>query len=100
VGKARSKSRDNQLPRLSREGRFILRRIFQPNAGWECSCRKIQADQTKEVICDRCGVSLLRVRRERIGHIELAVPVSHIWFKCMPSRIGLMLDMSRASLNG
>ena len=63
--------------------------------------RKIQRIKHKGVICDRCGVevTLARVRRERMGHIELAVPVSHIWFyKCMPSRIGLMLDMSARQL--
>jgi len=63
--------------------------------------REIQADQTQGRHCDRCGVevTLARVRRERMGHIELAVPVSHIWFyKCMPSRLGLMLDMSARQL--
>src|SRR5439155_1009493 len=64
-------------------------------------CGKYKRIKHKGVICDRCGVevTLARVRRERMGHIELAVPVSHIWFyKCMPSRIGLMLDMSARQL--
>src|SRR5439155_443846 len=68
---------------------------------WECSCGKYKRIKHKGVICDRCGVevTLARVRRERMGHIELAVPVSHIWFyKCMPSRLGLMLDMSARQL--
>ncbi len=68
---------------------------------WECACGKYKRIKHKGVICDRCGVevTLSRVRRERMGHIELAVPVTHIWFyKCMPSRIGLMLDMSARML--
>src|SRR5881398_2769907 len=68
---------------------------------WECSCGKYKRIKHKGVICDRCGVevTLARVRRELMGHIELAVPVSHIWFyKCMPSRLGLMLDMSARQL--
>src|SRR5439155_758505 len=76
------------------KGGLFCERIFGPTRDWECSCGKYKRIKHKGVICDRCGVevTLARVRRERMGHIELAVPVSHIWFyKCMPSRIGLML---------
>ena len=81
------------------KGGLFCERIFGPTRDWECSCGKYKRIKHKGVICDRCGVevTLSRVRRERMGHIELAVPVSHIWFyKCMPSRIGLMLDMNGA----
>ena len=80
---------------------MFCERIFGPTRDWECSCGKYKRIKHKGVICDRCGVevTLARVRRERMGHIELAVPVSHIWFyKCMPSRLGLMLDMSARQL--
>src|SRR6201982_416941 len=83
------------------KGGLCCERIFGPTRDWECSCGKYKRIKHKGVICDRCGVevTLSRVRRERMGHIELAVPVSHIWFyKCMPSRIGLMLDMSSRQL--
>src|SRR5436305_10849112 len=83
------------------KGGLFCERIFGPTRDWECSCGKYKRIKHKGVICDRCGVEvkLARVRRERMGHIELAVPVSHIWFyKCMPSRIGLMLDMSARQL--
>src|SRR2546428_835934 len=83
------------------KGGLFCERIFGPTRDWECSCGKYKRIKHKGVICDRCGVevTLERVRRERMGHIELAVPVSHIWFyKCMPSRIGLMLDMSARQL--
>jgi DNA-directed RNA polymerase subunit beta' len=83
------------------KGGLFCERIFGPTRDWECSCGKYKRIKHKGVICDRCGVevTLARVRRERMGHIELAVPVSHIWFyKCMPSRIGLMLDMSSRHL--
>ena len=72
-------------------------RIFGPQKDWECHCGKYKRVRYKGVVCDRCGVEVTRskVRRERMGHIELAVPVSHIWyFKGIPSRMGLMLDMS------
>ncbi|MGQ9661829.1 MAG: DNA-directed RNA polymerase subunit beta', partial [Kiritimatiellia bacterium] len=78
-------------------GGLFCERIFGPTRDWECSCGKYKRIKHKGVICDRCGVEVTvsRVRRERMGHIELAVPVSHIWFfKCTPSRIGLMLDMT------
>jgi DNA-directed RNA polymerase subunit beta' len=83
------------------KGGLFCERIFGPTRDWECACGKYKRIKHKGVICDRCGVevTLSRVRRERMGHIELAVPVSHIWFyKCMPSRIGLMLDMSARHL--
>ena len=83
------------------KGGLFCERIFGPTRDWECSCGKYKRIKHKGVICDRCGVevTLSRVRRERMGHIELAVPTTHIWFyKCMPSRIGLMLDMSSRQL--
>src|SRR6187401_2271762 len=83
------------------KGGLFCERIFGPTRDWECSCGKYKRIKHKGVICDRCGVevTLARVRRERMGHIELAVPLSHIWFyKCMPSRLGLKLDMSARQL--
>lgn len=83
------------------KGGLFCERIFGPVKDWECSCGKYKRIKHRGVVCDRCGVevTLSRVRRERMGHIELAVPVSHIWFfKCMPSRIGLMLDMTARNL--
>ncbi len=83
------------------KGGLFCERIFGPTRDWECACGKYKRIKHKGVICDRCGVevTLSRVRRERMGHIELAVPVTHIWFyKCMPSRIGLMMDMTARSL--
>ena len=79
------------------KGGLFCERIFGPVKDWECSCGKYKRIKYKGVVCDRCGVevTLARVRRERMGHIELSVPCSHIWFfKCMPSRLGLMLDMT------
>ncbi len=83
------------------KGGLFCERIFGPTKDWECSCGKYKRIKHKGVICDRCGVEvcLARVRRERMGHIELAVPVSHIWFfKCTPSRMGLVLDISGRDL--
>ena len=83
------------------KGGLFCERIFGPTRDWECNCGKYKRIKHKGVICDRCGVEVTqaKVRRERMGHIELAVPVSHIWFfKCMPSRIGLMLDMTGKQL--
>jgi DNA-directed RNA polymerase subunit beta' len=83
------------------KGGLFCERIFGPTRDWECSCGKYKRIKHKDVVCDRCGVevTLSRVRRERMGHIDLAVPVSHIWFyKCMPSRIGLMLDLTGRQL--
>jgi DNA-directed RNA polymerase subunit beta' len=76
---------------------LFCERIFGPVKDWECSCGKYKRIRYRGVICDRCGVEVTqsKVRRERLGHIELAVPVSHIWFlKSLPSRIGHLLDMS------
>ena len=72
-------------------------RIFGPSKDWECHCGKYKKIRYKGVICDRCGVEVTKsnVRRERMGHIALAAPVSHIWyFKGIPSRMGLILDLS------
>ncbi len=83
------------------KGGLFCERIFGPTRDWECNCGKYKRVKHKGIICDRCGVEVTqaKVRRERMGHIELAVPVSHIWFfKCMPSRIGLALDMTAKSL--
>ena len=79
-----------------RDGLFC-ERIFGPTKDWECHCGKYKKIRYKGKICDRCGVEVTRakVRRERMGHIELATPVSHIWyFKGIPSRMGLLLDIS------
>ena len=76
---------------------LFCERIFGPSKDWECHCGKYKKIRYKGVICDRCGVEVTKssVRRERMGHIELAAPVSHIWyFKGIPSRMGLMLDLS------
>ncbi len=76
---------------------LFCERIFGPVKDWECSCGKYKRIRYRGVICDRCGVEVTqsKVRRERLGHIELAVPVSHIWFlKSLPSRIGHLMDMS------
>ncbi|NLN07928.1 MAG: DNA-directed RNA polymerase subunit beta' [Firmicutes bacterium] len=83
-----------------REGLFC-EKIFGPQKDWECHCGKYKRVRYKGIVCDRCGVEVTRakVRRERMGHIELAVPVSHIWFfKGIPSRMGLLLDMSPRAL--
>ncbi|WP_046213351.1 DNA-directed RNA polymerase subunit beta' [Paenibacillus wulumuqiensis] len=80
---------------------LFCERIFGPTKDWECHCGKYKRVRYKGVVCDRCGVEVTRakVRRERMGHIELAAPVSHIWyFKGIPSRMGLALDMSPRSL--
>ncbi len=80
---------------------LFCERIFGPQKDWECHCGKYKRVRYKGVVCDRCGVEVTRakVRRERMGHIELAAPVSHIWyFKGIPSRMGLTLDMSPRSL--
>lgn len=83
-----------------RDGLFC-ERIFGPTKDWECHCGKYKKIRYKGKICDRCGVEVTKakVRRERMGHIALAVPVSHIWyFKGIPSRMGLMLDMTPRQL--
>ncbi|MCL2840474.1 MAG: DNA-directed RNA polymerase subunit beta' [Defluviitaleaceae bacterium] len=83
-----------------RDGLFC-ERIFGPNKDWECHCGKYKRIRYKGVVCDRCGVEVTKskVRRERMGHIELAAPVSHIWyFRGIPSRMGLILGMSPRAL--
>lgn len=83
-----------------KEGLFC-EKIFGPTKDWECHCGKYKRIRYKGIVCDRCGVEVTRskVRRERMGHIELAAPVSHIWyFKGIPSRMGLVMDMSPRSL--
>ncbi len=86
--------------RPEKEGLFC-EKIFGPTKDWECACGKYKRIKNKGMICDRCGVevTLASVRRQRMGHIELAVPVSHIWFfKCSPSRMGLLLDKTTNEL--
>ena len=83
-----------------RDGLFC-EKIFGPTKDWECHCGKYKRIRYKGIICEKCGVEVTRakVRRERMGHIELAAPVSHIWyFRGVPSRIGLILDMSPKAL--
>ena len=80
---------------------LFCERIFGPTKDWECHCGKYKRVRYKGIVCDRCGVEVTKskVRRERMGHIELAAPIAHIWyFKGIPSRIGLMLDISPRSL--
>ncbi len=82
-------------------GGLFCERIFGPQKDWECACGKYKRIRFKGVICDKCGVEVTRakVRRERMGHIELAAPVSHIWYvKGTPSRLGLLLDISPRNL--
>ena len=79
-----------------KEGLFC-ERIFGPTKDWECSCGKYKRQRYMGKVCEKCGVEVTtkKVRRERMGHIELAAPVSHIWyFRAIPSRMGLLLDMS------
>ncbi|HIE04456.1 MAG TPA: DNA-directed RNA polymerase subunit beta', partial [Candidatus Latescibacteria bacterium] len=86
--------------RPERDGLFC-ERIFGPTKDWQCQCGKYKGIRYRGVICDRCGVEVTqaKVRRERMGHIELAVPVAHIWYwKVIPSRIGYLLDMSVGDL--
>jgi DNA-directed RNA polymerase subunit beta' len=86
--------------RPEKDGLFC-ERIFGPEKDWECSCGKYRGMKYKGMICDRCGVKVThsRVRRKRMGHIELAAPVVHIWFfKAMPSRLGNLLDMKTTSM--
>src|SRR5450830_495618 len=83
-----------------RDGLFCAR-IFGPTADWECLCGKYKRMKHRGVICDKCGVevTLSRVRRERLGHIKLASPCSHVWFfKGLPSRIGYLLDITLRDL--
>ena len=84
-----------------RDGLFCAK-IFGPVKDWECNCGKYKRMKHRGVICDKCGVEVIqsKVRRERMGHIELASPVAHIWFlKGLPSRIGNLLDMTIKDLD-
>ena len=96
------KTRNNQLSYIeTRKDGLFCERIFGPTKDWECSCGKYKRVRYKGMVCDRCGVEVTKskVRRERMGHIELGAPVSHIWyFKGIPSRMGLLLDMSPRAL--
>ncbi len=86
--------------RSEKEGLFD-EKVFGPDKDYECYCGKYKGIRYKGIVCEKCGVEITRsiVRRERMGHIELAVPVSHIWFlKSIPSRIGLILDITAANL--
>ena len=86
--------------RPEKDGLFC-ERLFGPTKDWECFCGKYKRIRYRGVICDRCGVEVTRskVRRERMGHIQLAAPVAHIWFsKSTPSRLGLLLDLSPRNL--
>lgn len=83
------------------KGGLCCEKIFGPTKDWECGCGKYKKIKHKGIVCDRCGVevTLAKVRRQRMAHIELAVPIVHIWFfKTMPSRIGNILGMSSADL--
>jgi DNA-directed RNA polymerase subunit beta' len=95
-------ARDDQLPHLpAGEGRLFCERIFGPERDYECACGKYKGTKYKGIICDRCGVKVThsRVRRKRMGHINLAAPVVHIWFfKAMPSRLGTLLGMKTSDL--
>ena len=86
--------------RPERDGLFC-ERIFGPQRDWECACGKYKRIRYKGIVCDKCGVEVAhsRVRRERMGHIKLASPVSHIWYvKGVPSRLGLLLNVSPRNL--
>src|SRR6476659_7061767 len=80
---------------------LFCERIFGPTKDWECYCGKYKRVRYKGIVCERCGVEVTRskVRRERMGHVDLAAPVSHIWFfKGVPSRIGYLIDMAPKEL--
>ncbi len=89
-----------ELLKPEKDGLFC-ERIFGPTKDWECHCGKYKRIRYKGIVCDKCGVEVTKakVRRERMGHIKLASPVSHIWyFKGIPSRMGLVLDISPRTL--
>src|SRR5436305_14734830 len=91
----------NYRTQRSEKNGLFDEKIFGPDRDYECYCGKYRGIRYKGIICEKCGVEITRsiVRRERMGHIELATPVSHIWFlRSMPSRIGLVLGMSNADL--
>ena len=81
---------------------LLCERIFGPKKNWECHCGKYKRIRHKGIICDKCGVEVTKssVRRERMGHIELATPVAHIWFlQSIPSRIGVLLNLNSRQLD-
>src|SRR4029078_4496123 len=83
------------------KGGLFCEKIFGPTRDWECNCGKYKRIKHKGIVCDRCGVevTLSKVRRERMGHIDLATPVTHIWFfKAVPSRIGALLELNLREL--
>ncbi|MBP5639544.1 MAG: DNA-directed RNA polymerase subunit beta' [Victivallales bacterium] len=83
------------------KGGLFCERIFGPQHDYECACGKYKRQKNKGIVCDRCGVEVTvsRVRRERMGHLDLAVPVSHVWFfKCLPSRLSMMIDITPKKL--
>jgi DNA-directed RNA polymerase subunit beta' len=91
----------NYRTQRSERGGLFDERIFGPEKDFECYCGKYRGIRYKGIVCEKCGVEITRaiVRRERIGHIELAAPVSHIWFlRGIPSRIGLLLNLPVAEL--
>src|SRR3989339_1433526 len=91
----------NYRTQRSEKNGLFDERIFGPDRDYECYCGKYRGVRYKGIVCEKCGVELTRsiVRRERMGHIELATPVSHIWFlRSMPSRLGLLLGMTSADL--
>src|SRR5437868_160951 len=91
----------NYRTQRSEKNGLFDEKIFGPDRDYECYCGKYRGIRYKGIICEKCGVEITRsiVRRERMGHIELATPVSHIWFlRSMPSRIGLILGMSNIDL--
>ncbi|MFN9789028.1 MAG: DNA-directed RNA polymerase subunit beta', partial [Pirellulaceae bacterium] len=100
-GEVKKPENINYLTYLPEKDGLFCERIFGPEKDWECACGKYRGMKYKGMICDRCGVKVThsRVRRKRMGHIELAAPVVHIWFfKAMPSRLGNLLEMKTSSL--
>ena len=91
----------NYRTQRSERGGLFDERIFGPEKDYECYCGKYRRIRYKDIVCEKCGVEVTRsiVRRERMGHIELASPVAHIWFlRGIPSRIGIMADLSIADM--
>ena len=91
----------NYRTQRSEKNGLFDERIFGPDRDYECYCGKYRGVRYKGIVCEKCGVEMTRsiVRRERMGHIELSTPVSHIWFlRSMPSRLGLLLGMSSGDL--
>src|SRR5690625_4716426 len=100
-GEIRNPEKSNYRTLKPEKDGLFCERIFGPQKDWECHCGKYKRVRYKGGVCDRCGVEITKskVRRERMGHIELAAPVTHIWyFKGIPSRMGLLLDISPRAL--